>query len=249
MIYNPRNLSVLQLHGAHFRLLLFVVLWTVLPTSDARFCALGTESAKSGEADLLAGGQSRRSMTRSCSGRLTASGNCPRCSRCRDEHRYETCGRFRDLVRFGGCATGADAQPTSARADWPLFGKRIFGPALLFPVSLPPAGSRSSQTHGNSELRLDHDGHSASSRERAARGSGALRPERQKPAASVLDQDPWTTSLFNTFPNNDRAGWLVGEPFVRYAGTASQSFAVLRPVLPPMRSPSICAFSIRRLRS
>jgi hypothetical protein len=78
--YNPETYLFSSLMLITAVILLFVLLRTVLPTSDAHLRRWYLTSARAEMRDLVAGRRSRASMMRPCSGTRTASGNWPRCS-------------------------------------------------------------------------------------------------------------------------------------------------------------------------
>ena len=76
----PKPICTLSFLAITAVILLFAVLWTILPASDDLRRRWYLKSARAELRDLLAGRRPGTEMTTPCSGTPTASGNWPRCS-------------------------------------------------------------------------------------------------------------------------------------------------------------------------
>ena len=157
--YNPETYLFSSFMAITSVVLLFVLLWTVLPTSDALRRRWYLTSARAEMRDLLAGGQSRRlddeALFRDADrvGQLAALQ--PAAD---DEHRDDL---RQALEIFGRAAAVRRVRTTlaelSARADGPLGGNAYSALLGCDPVSLRRAAADLATT----ATQLDHDGQSA----------------------------------------------------------------------------------------
>jgi hypothetical protein len=158
-IYNPETYLFYSFMAITSVVLLFVLLWTVLPTSDALRRRWYLTSARAEMRDLLAGGQSRRldgeALFRDADriGQLAALQ--PAAD---DEHRDD----LRQALEIFGRAAAVRRVRTTlaellARAGRPLVGNAYSALLDCDPVSLRRAAADLATT----ATQLDHDGQSA----------------------------------------------------------------------------------------
>jgi uncharacterized membrane protein YccC len=158
-VYNPETYLFSSFMAITSVVLLFVVLWTVLPTSDALRRRWYLTSARAETRDLLAGGQSRRldaeALFRDADriGQLAALQ--PAAD---DEHRDD----LRQAVEiFGRAAAVRRGRTTlaelSARAGGPLVGNAYSALATCDPLGL----RRAAADLASAGRQLDHDGQPA----------------------------------------------------------------------------------------
>jgi len=188
-IYNPETYLFYSFMAITSVVLLFVLLWTVLPTSDALRRRWYLTSARAEMRDLLAGGQSRRlddeALFRDADrvGQLAALQ--PAAD---DEHRDDL---RQALEIFGRAAAVRRVRTTlaelSARADGPLVGNAYSALLGCDPVCLRRAAADLATT----ATQLDHDGQSAAH----AASLDLIWVAFQIDTSRLgLDQDQWTTS-------------------------------------------------------
>src|SRR6202163_887980 len=188
-IYNPETYLFYSFMAITSAVLLFVLLWTVLPTSDALRRRWYLTSARAEMRDLLAGGQSRRLDGEALFRDADRIGQLAALQAADDDERRDDLRQALDI--FGRAAAVRRVRTTlaelSARAGGRLVGNAYSALLGCDPVSL----RRAAADLARAGAQLDHEGQAAT---RAASLDLIWVAFRIDASRLSLDQDQWTTS-------------------------------------------------------
>lgn len=188
-VYSPETYLFSSFMAITSVVLLFVVLWTVLPTSDALRRRWYLTSARAEMRDLLAGGRSRRLDDEALFRDADRVGQLAALQAADDDERRDDLRQALDI--FGRAAAVRRVRTTlaelSARAGGRLVGDAYSALLGCDPVSLRRAAADLASTGA----QLDHDGQSAA---RAASLDLIWVAFLINASRLSLDQNQWTTS-------------------------------------------------------
>jgi uncharacterized membrane protein YccC len=188
-VYSPETYLFSSFMAITSVVLLFVVLWTVLPTSDALRRRWYLTSARAEMRDLLAGGRSRRLDDEALFRDADRVGQLAALQAADDDERRDDLRQALDI--FGRAAAVRRVRTTlaelSARAGGRLVGDAYSALLGYDPVSLRRAAADLASTGA----QLDHDGQSTA---RAASLDLIWVAFLINASRLSLDQDQWTTS-------------------------------------------------------
>jgi hypothetical protein len=188
-VYNPETYLFYSFMAITSVVLLFVVLWTVLPTSDALRRRWYLTSARAEMRGLLAGGQSRRLDDEALFRDADRVGQLAALQPADDDERRDDLRQALDI--FGRAAAVRRVRTTlaelSARAGGPLVGNAYSALLGCDPVGLRRAAADLATT----ATQLDHDGQSAA---HAANLDLIWVAFLIHSSPFGLDQQQWTTS-------------------------------------------------------
>jgi hypothetical protein len=158
-VYNPETYLFYSFMAITSVVLLFVVLWTVLPTSDALRRRWYLTSAQAEMRDLLAGGRSRRLDDEALFRDADRIGQLAALQPAAEDERRDDLRQALEI--FGRAAAVRRVRTTlaelSARAGGPLVGNAYSAVAGCDPVSL----RRAAADLASAGRQLDHDGQPA----------------------------------------------------------------------------------------
>src|SRR5712675_991259 len=188
-IYNPETYLFYSFMAITSAILLFVLLWTVLPTSDALRRRWYLTSARAEMRDLLAGGRSRRLDDEALFRDADRIGQLAALQPADDDERRDDLRQALDI--FGRAAAVRRVRTTlaelSARAGGPLVGNAYSALAGCDPLGL----RRTAADLASAGAELDHEGQSAA---RAASLDLIWVAFLIDISRLSLDQPRWTTS-------------------------------------------------------
>jgi uncharacterized membrane protein YccC len=240
--YNPETYLFSSFMAITSVILLFVLLRTVLPTSDALRRRWYVTSARAEMRDLMASGRSRRLDDEALFRDADRIGQLAALQPAADDERRDDLRQALDI--FGLAAAVRRVRTTLAELSARTGGRLVGDGYYSALAACDPLGLRQAAADlASSTSQLDHDGQAAA---RAASVDLIW-------AAFLMDLRPRSIPvdhfMMHSFPELTIGGVLVA-PFVIYAGGALAIFAVLRPFLHLVRfdrafsSPPIAELSL-----
>jgi uncharacterized membrane protein YccC len=188
-VYNPETYLFYSFMAITTVVLLFVLLWTVLPTSDALLRRWYLTSARTEMRDLLAGGQSRRLDDEALFRDADRVGQLAALQPADDDKRRDDLRQALDI--FGRAAAVRRVRTTLAELSGRA-GGRLVGDAYSALLGCAPLGLRRAAADlASTGDQLDHDGRSAA---RAASLDLIWVAFLIDTSPFGLDQHRWTTS-------------------------------------------------------
>ena len=250
--YNPETFLFFSFLAITSVILLFVLLRTLLPASDALRRRWYLTSARTEMREVLAGRRSRRLDDEALFRDADRIGQLAALQPAADDERRND---LREALAISGQAAAVRRARTALAELSAHTGGRLVGEGYSALAAGDPVGlSRAAGDLANEATQLDHDGQAAA---RAAGLDLIWVAFLIDAGAFGLDPHRSTNVMMHSFPELTIGGVLIA-PFVTYAGAAIAIFALLRPFLrligfdrafsnPPVAELSLCVLILALL--